>query len=152
LVGDDIILLIPFQDPLNVGAVIRSAAAFGYRSIVLLEETATPFHPKSLRAAGSALFSVRLYRGPSIHDLSIIERPLIALSQNGEDISGFVFPKRFALLVGMEGPGLAGAGFHGATVSIAMEQGVESINASVAAAVAMYELRSRRFCQHDDKR
>ncbi len=49
-------LLIPFQDPLNVGAVIRSAAGFGVKKIILLREAAHPFHPKSIRASAGTVF------------------------------------------------------------------------------------------------
>ena len=56
-------LFVPFQDPENVGAVIRSAAAFGVARVVLLRESAHPFHPRSSRAAGPALFQVPLALG-----------------------------------------------------------------------------------------
>ncbi|HEX8203854.1 MAG TPA: 16S rRNA (guanine(527)-N(7))-methyltransferase RsmG, partial [Isosphaeraceae bacterium] len=59
-------LFVPFQDPENVGAVIRSAAAFGVARVVLLREAAHPFLPKAARAAGTALFQVPLLQGPSI--------------------------------------------------------------------------------------
>ena len=57
-------LFVPFQDPENVGAVIRSAAAFGVARVVLLREAAHPFHPKAARAAGTALFQVAAGTGP----------------------------------------------------------------------------------------
>ena len=47
-------LFVPFQDPENIGAVIRSAAAFGVARVVLLREAAHPFHHRSARAAGPA--------------------------------------------------------------------------------------------------
>ena len=56
-------LCVPFQDPANMGAVIRSAAAFGVARIVILREAVHPFHPKSARVAGSSLFRVRYFRG-----------------------------------------------------------------------------------------
>ena len=57
-------LFVPFQDPENVGSVIRSAAAFGVAQVVLLREAAHPFHPRSSRAAGPALFQVPILTGP----------------------------------------------------------------------------------------
>ena len=53
---------VPFQDPENVGAVIRSAVAFGAVPIVLLAEAANPCHPKSIRASGGMVFKANLLR------------------------------------------------------------------------------------------
>ncbi len=68
-------LFVPFQDPENVGAVIRSAAAFGVARVVLLKEAAHPFHPRSSRAAGTALFQVPIAQGPSLRDLRVQQCP-----------------------------------------------------------------------------
>jgi len=134
-------LFVPFQDPDNVGAVIRTAAAFGVSRVVLLAEAAHPFLPKSQRAAGSALFHVPLLRGPSIRELQTAAAPLLALSAEGRDIADCAFPQRFGLLVGVEGPGLPER-FRGAeTLSIPMTPGTESLNAAAAAAVALYAWR-----------
>jgi tRNA G18 (ribose-2'-O)-methylase SpoU len=50
-------LLIPFQDPLNVGAVIRSAAGFGVKKIIMLKEAAHLFHPRSIKASAGAVLN-----------------------------------------------------------------------------------------------
>ncbi len=76
-------LFVPFQDPENVGAVIRSAAAFGVARVVLLREASHPFHPKSVRAGGTALLQVPLLTGPSIRELDVRHAPWIALSAGG---------------------------------------------------------------------
>src|SRR5262249_57823856 len=68
--ADGCTLFVPFQDPENVGAVVRTAAALGVPRVVLLQEAAHPFHPRSARAAGSALLAVELQRGPSIRDFA----------------------------------------------------------------------------------
>ena len=142
--AEKIILLIPFQDPSNIGAVIRSAAAFGVTTVVLLEEAAHPFHPKSIRAAGTSVFTVKCMKGPSIKRIEKIGRPVIALSTDGCDISTFGFPERFALLPGLEGPGLPEGLKADYTVSIPIEPPVESLNAAVATSIALYELGKKR--------
>ena len=141
---DGCTLFVPFQDPENVGAVIRSAAAFGVARVVLLKEAAHPFHPKAARAAGPALFQVRLEQGPSIRDLRERHAPLIALTANGPDLAAEPFPDRFGLVAGVEGPGLPEHLRAGATRRIPMAPGVESLNAATAAAIALYAWRSTR--------
>lgn len=134
-------LFIPFQDPGNVGTVIRTAAALGAARIVLLKEAAHPFHPRSLRSAGPAIFRVPLFEGPSIEDLTSKQAPLISLSTQGVDITRFDFPPRFGLIPGVEGPGLPDHLKSALTVSIPMSPGVESLNAATASAIALYEWR-----------
>jgi 16S rRNA (guanine(527)-N(7))-methyltransferase RsmG len=130
-------VFIPFQDPENVGAVIRSAVAFGAARVVLLAESAHPYHPKSLRASGGAVLQARLFEGPSLQDLPE-DLPLVALSANGQELSLSVFPRSFGLLVGMEGPGLPEI-WKQRALAIPISHEVESLNAATAAAIALYE-------------
>ena len=134
-------LFIPFQDPENVGAVIRSAAAFGVAQVVLLREAAHPFHPRSSRAAGPALFQVPLRLGPPIEDLEVRGAPLIALATDGPELAAAPWPERFGLVAGIEGPGLPEALRQGPRRHIAMAPGVESLNAATATAIALYAWR-----------
>lgn len=130
-------LFIPFQDPENVGAVIRSAVAFGVCGIILLAEAANPCHPKSVRASGATVFGAHLFEGPSIADLSE-DLPLVPLSKEGKTISDFKFPANFGLLPGIEGPGLPEK-FRKAAVSIPISADVESLNGVVATAIALFK-------------
>ncbi len=132
-------LFLPFQDPENVGAALRSAAAFGVSRAVLLKEAAHPFHPKAARAAGPALFAVPMLAGPSIRDLTSDPIPIFALSADGPPIAGHSFPERFGLVAGIEGPGLPEHLRSANTLSIPIAPGVESLNAATALAVALYE-------------
>jgi tRNA G18 (ribose-2'-O)-methylase SpoU len=136
-------LLIPFQEPSNVGAVIRSAAAFGVTSVVVLKEAAHPFHYKSTRAGGSALLQVPIFEGPSILELNGAASAIITLAIGGEDIRNFWFPESFCLLPGLEGPGLPPELRHLKSLSIPMERGVESLNAALATGIALYAWRSK---------
>jgi len=134
-------LFVPFQDPENVGAVIRSAAAFGAARVVLLREAAHPFHPKAARAAGPALFQVPLWHGPSIQELVVRQVPLIALATDGPELGSAPFPSSFGLVPGIEGPGLPAHLREGTRRHIPMDPRVESLNAATATAVALYAWR-----------
>ncbi|MEW6079784.1 MAG: 16S rRNA (guanine(527)-N(7))-methyltransferase RsmG [Thermodesulfobacteriota bacterium] len=135
-------LLVPFQDPENVGAVIRSAMAFGVDHIILLSESAHPYHPRALRASGGAVLKADLMEGPALKDIPG-DLPVIALSAEGEDISTVTFPRTFAFLPGMEGQGLP-LHFRKRAVAIPIDKAVESLNAATAVAIAFYAWKQKR--------
>lgn len=137
-------LFVPFQDPENIGAVIRSAAAFGVARVVLLREAAHPFHHRSTRAAGPALFQVPLEHGPPLEELRVGGAPLIALDTSGPEVYATPFPDTFGLVVGVEGPGLPARLRECQRRRIEMQPGVESLNAATAAAIALYVWSRRR--------
>ena len=134
-------LLVPFQDPENVGAIVRSAVAFDVNRIILLAESANPFHPKAVRASAGTVFSARLFQGPSLSEIPP-DLPVIALAASGQPLARAVFPQSFCLLPGMEGPGLPSQ-WQVNAVAIPMAPRVESLNAAVATAIALYEWRRR---------
>lgn len=132
------VLAVPFQDPENVGALLRTAAAFGVQDAVLLREAASPFHPKALRAGGTAALRLRLWRGGSLDEVATAAGPnLLALSAEGRPLPGFKFPERFLLLPGVEGGGLP-THLRPLALAIPMAEGTESLNGATAAAVALY--------------
>ena len=143
-------LFVPFQDPSNVGAVIRSAAAFGVRRVVMLREAAHPFHHKSVRAAGSSILRISLLEGPSIRELEKTRAPLITLSPKGKNIARYKFPTTFGLLPGLEGPGFPDNLKRATPLAIPMEPGIESINAALATGIALYLWR--RSVKRDSRR
>jgi 16S rRNA (guanine(527)-N(7))-methyltransferase RsmG len=138
-------VLLPFQDPENMGAAIRSAAAFGASQVILLAEGAHPFHPKALRASGGSVLHIPLRQGPALDKLSG-DLPIIALSPQGADIRQTVFPPSFGLLAGIEGPGLPSA-WRRRAAGIPISPAVESLNAAAALAVALYEWKRNRLNQ-----
>ena len=136
-------LVCPLGDPSNVGALLRTAQAFGIKKVILLQEAATPFHPKSTRSASGAVLNVELVHGPSIYELneSRTVESMVALDTSGADLSTFNWPKNVRLLIGEEGQGLPRNQFFPRTVSIPMVTGMHSLNAMVAASIGLYAYR-----------
>ncbi|MDX9862439.1 MAG: RNA methyltransferase [Rhodospirillales bacterium] len=124
-------------DPSNLGALMRSAAAFGVARLVLLAESAHPFHPQALRAAANAQFELTLMRGPAWRDLKRATGPIFALAGDGRSLAGFVWPPDVRLVLGEEGPGLP-ADLGLPRLAVPTTGTVESLNATVAASLAMF--------------
>jgi len=132
-------ILCPLGDPANVGALIRTAAAMGAERVILLKESAHPYHPKAIRAASGMTFTVSLVQGPSIRDLPETAT-WVTLDTEGESLPAFQWPEDVRLLVGEEGPGLPPLP-SGTRLAVPMMDSVESLNAVVAAGMALYAYR-----------
>ncbi|MEJ5362604.1 MAG: 16S rRNA (guanine(527)-N(7))-methyltransferase RsmG [Spirochaetota bacterium] len=132
-------LMLPFQDPVNIGSAIRSAIAFGVTHIIVCENAAFPFHPKAVRASAGAVFYCDIEKGPALHmlDTLTIPCPILALNMEGEHIYDYKFPPKAILLAGIEGPGLPVID-KVVKLSIPIHT-VESLNATVAVSIALYE-------------
>ena len=130
-------LVLALGDPANLGAVLRSAAAFGAARVILLQESVHPFHPKCLRAAANAQFELDLHTGPSFRELANAAGPIVALDAGGESLSTYKWPRDVRLVLGEEGQGVP-ADLSATRLSVPTTGKVESLNATVAASVAMY--------------
>jgi len=130
-------LIVGLGDPNNLGALMRSAASFGVKKLILMDEAAHPFHPKTLRAAANAVFGLTLAKGPKWSALNEAAGPLVALDGGGADMSKYKWPKDVRIVLGQEGLGLPEA-LDVTRLSIPTTGKVESLNATVAASVALY--------------
>ena len=142
--GNCAILLDGVSDPANVGAIIRTAAAVGITDVFAVGSCADPFSPKSVRASMGGIFKVN-YRETEYSKISEeIGLPLIVADMGGENIFNFSVPEKFCLIIGNEGKGVSETLKCKAdyTVSIPMENGVESLNAAVSAGILMYLLKN----------
>lgn len=137
------------DNPTNLGAVVRSAAALGWDALVLDATSADPLARRSLRVSmgtGLVLPFARLAPGDTVADLlSRHDCTAVALSPDpaAVDISHLARPdSRVALLLGSERSGLTDQTMASATVvaRIPMHAGVDSLNVAAAAAVALHAL------------
>jgi RNA methyltransferase, TrmH family len=127
-------LILPLSDPGNLGAMIRSAVAFGVKKIWLTKEAAHPFLPKAIKASSGACFLAEFYLAPSIQEIT---SACIALDAGGKTLEHFQWPENFRLLVGEEGKGVPNQ-IPITPISIRMEPGIESLNATVAMSIALH--------------
>lgn len=135
-------LLCALGDPNNLGAVIRSAAAFDITRVVLLEEAANVFLPKVTKAASGYNFLLNFEYGPSIRELNGTPH-LAALDMNGKELRNVIKDKPRRWLMGQEGLGIPQT-LNCEKVSIPMASDVESLNAAVSASILMYEIYTSR--------
>lgn len=136
------LLLDGVSDPGNVGAIMRTAAATGFTEI-FLTDCADPFNGKSVRASMGGVFKVSLHTVEREHAIDKIGLPLVVADMYGENIFTFKKKDSVCLVIGNEGNGVSDFIKSKAsyTVSIPMENGMESLNASVSAGILMYLLK-----------
>lgn len=150
LAGPDaaVMVLDHLQDPHNLGAIARSAGAAGMTGMVVSSRRAAPLSPLAFKAAAGALETLPVAVVSSIPDAMSRLRDfglwLVGLSADaGESIFGLdLLTEPVAVVVGAEGSGLSRLTTERCDllVSIPMVPGAESLNASVSAALAAFEI------------
>lgn len=131
------------QDPGNLGAILRSAAAFGFQEAILGPGCADPFAPRALRGGMGAAFLMPLRRRET---LDLDEGAWLALdgAPGALPLDRAPLAGRVRILVGNEGHGFTGAELPEGITRVAIPiLGVESLNAAVAAGIACFETARR---------
>lgn len=144
-----LVVLDGLQDPGNAGAIVRAAEAFGASGVVFLPETASPFHPKTLRASTGSLFRLPYVAG--VERLTVCDelrrrgiQLLAASASPGDPPDSVNWTAPTALVIGSEAHGVSEALRRDATAVWISTRQVESLNASIAAAVLLYEASRQR--------
>jgi 23S rRNA (guanosine2251-2'-O)-methyltransferase len=145
-----LLLLDQVQDPRNLGALLRTAAAVGMDAVILPRNGAVGVTPSVEKASAGNALDVRVCR---VTNLSRALETLgskgfwsvACVPRGGENLFEMALPARTVLVLGGE-TGLRPLVERSCDLraSIPLESGVESLNTSVAGAIAMYELRRRR--------
>ena len=136
------------QDPSNVGAIMRSAAAFGVDTVVLDQACADPWSPKALRAGMGGHFRVLIEESVDfVSHLTRFQGKLVcAVPRGGIALQEADLAGRLGWIFGAEGQGVSEASARRASlkVTIPMAQGSESLNVAASAAICLYAGFSRR--------
>ena len=145
----NLLVLDHLQDPGNLGTIIRSAVASGHSDIILID-TVDPYNDKTLRSTAGTIFYpnfVKLKREEFI-DFAIQNNLNILLADmNGQNLydNSIDFGSPYALVIGSEGQGVSAEirALKHKTISIPMDERLESLNAGVSASIIMFNLKNK---------
>lgn len=148
--GGDIIVLDRVQDPGNVGAILRTAAAAGVQTLLTTPGTAACWAPKVLRAGMGGHFVLDIVENVAPEALQALAAhlPLAGtVLQGGQSLYGTDLRSPLAWVFGNEGEGIAPALQErlGLRLTIPQAAGVESLNVAASAAVCLFEQRRQRL-------
>ena len=145
-----VIILDGLQDPGNAGTIVRASEAFGATGVVFLKGAVNPYNPKCLRASAGSIFRVPLVA--SIDErllLAAVEQrklEMFALAPRGPlELGECNLTGKCAIIVGSEGRGVSDRLCAKAIDVRIPTVGVESLNAALAAGIALYVARKQRM-------
>lgn len=146
-----LVVLHQINNPVNVGAILRTAEAAGAAGAITTTNTSDPFSPKSLRGAMGSAFRLPIWTGPTYEAVIAWcrERKIATVCADAEAPlahTEFDWTRATALIMGPESTGLTDAETASATqvVRIPMHGAVESLNVSVAAGILLFEAARQR--------
>jgi TrmH family RNA methyltransferase len=128
-----------------VGAILRSASAFGFKQVLAIKGTAGLWSPKVLRAGMGAHFGLSLIEAASLQDLQSLQVPLLGTDVHEgpflhELVQQGLLPQKCAWVLGHEGQGVSPdlMAIVQQKVRIAQPGGEESLNVATAAAICLH--------------
>lgn len=146
-----LVLLHKINNPANLGAILRTAEAIGADGIILSKNSTSPFSPKALRAAMGASFRIPIWKDvdfPDVLDWARINNlTTVCADINAEKSYVEIDFKRPVLIVfGSEAHGLSESerNLINESVTIPLENEVESLNLAVACGVILFEIKRQK--------
>lgn len=135
-------VILALQDPRNLGAALRSCQGFDVKKVYLCEECANPFHPESIRSSSGASFDLNFMKLTSAAKLGV-HPAMKVLDSSGENLSSSKWSKNQYLVLGSEGQGVPESLSNAAKIHIPISAKLDSLNASTALAIALYDYQSK---------
>ncbi len=146
-----LVVLHQINNPVNVGAILRTAEAAGAGGVITTSNTSDPFSPKSLRGAMGSAFRLPTWVGPTYEEMIewCRKREIQTVCADAEASlahTDYNWTQATALVLGPESTGLTDEETKSASqvVSIPMQGAVESLNVSVAAGILLFEAARQR--------
>lgn len=148
-IGEKVLILDKIQDPGNLGTIIRSAVAFNIDTIICSKDTVDVYNPKVVRASQGMMFHIPILTKnleSFIPELKKQDYKIVGTKvTNGHDVRTSSIYSHFALVIGNEGQGISRNidELCDEYLYIKMNENCESLNASVAASILMYEINNK---------
>jgi TrmH family RNA methyltransferase len=146
-----LVILHGINNPVNVGAILRTAEAAGVTGAITTANTSDPFSPKALRGAMGSAFRLPIWVGASFAEVIAwcVKRRVRTVCADAEGSKSFAemdWRGARALIVGTESTGLLPDEIAAAdeAVRIPMQGPVESLNVAVATGIILYEANRQR--------
>ena len=138
----DCVYLEGVQDAGNVGAILRSAAAFGIRNIFVGKNSADPWSPKALRAGAGGHFHLSLLSGEPPEGMRLV----CTVARGGTPLEKADLTGPLCWVFGSEGRGVSPEVLRKSAlnVNIPAESGTESLNVAAAAAICLYAMHQKQ--------
>lgn len=145
------IVLSSVRDPSNLGSVIRSAVAFGTEHVILSDDCADVYNPKTVRSAMGSLFKIKITKVKNLMNFIAVAKESgrrvfsAELNKNALSLDSEALLPTDLIVIGNEGHGVSSDISKCCTGSIyiPISKNTESLNASVAAAIFMWEQRKK---------
>ncbi|MBQ0017172.1 MAG: RNA methyltransferase [Clostridiales bacterium] len=145
-IKDRVLVLDGLQNPDNLGAIIRSAVATNFTQIFAINSV-DKFNEKVIRASMGNVFKIEFIETTYDNLFTFLkDYEIIIADMDGKDVfKEKSFPKKLALVIGNEGNGVSKEIESHSTMSLSipMENSVESLNASVSAGILMYQIYNK---------
>lgn len=148
-VGNKILILEDIQDPGNLGTIIRSSLAFGIDTIVLSPKTVDLYNSKVVRSTQGMMFHINIIVRELIPFIKELKKDNYVIYgtkvDNGINVKDIEKKDKYALIIGNEGNGMSSnvESLCDNNLYIDMDKRVESLNASVAASILLYEMMNK---------
>lgn len=133
------------QDPGNMGTILRLAAWFGIKKIVVSHGCVDIYNPKVIQASMGAIFTVDVISKDLDQYLSVADKPVYGAVMNGENVYDQELPDEAILLLGNEGNGISDELQTRITHSITIPRfgSGESLNVAMATGILLSEFKRK---------
>lgn len=148
LVGEKIVVLDNVSDPGNLGTIIRTSVAFGIDSIVISENSCSPYNDKVIRSSQGMIFKINIVECNLLDFIKSLKQNNIKVY--GTDLKGSKLlneietPSSYALIFGNEGAGVRKEilDLCDEKILIEMSSNCESLNVGISAGIILYKWRN----------